>query len=46
MHIQLENTDAKPAPREGTDSLEERLSFKSRFVLVFGNNQWCMTRIW
>ena len=36
MHIQLENADAKPTPREGTDSLEERLSFKSRFVLVFG----------
>ncbi len=36
MSNRLEQTDAKPAAREGSDSLEERLSFKSRFVLVFG----------
>ncbi|HSW06331.1 ATP-dependent Clp protease proteolytic subunit [Aquabacterium sp.] len=36
MHTRLAKTDDKPAPSEKDDNLEEKLSFKSRFVLVFG----------
>ena len=38
-HIQMNDSDDKPAKKEGTDRpdrLEEQLSFKSRYVLVFG----------
>jgi ATP-dependent Clp protease, protease subunit len=36
MQHTLGNTDEKPAKAERADRLEEQLSFKSRFVLVFG----------
>jgi ATP-dependent Clp protease, protease subunit len=36
MEPKLETTDEKPAKAEQGDRLEEQLSFKSRFVLIFG----------
>jgi ATP-dependent Clp protease, protease subunit len=36
MTHSLQDADAKPASNERNEGLEERLSFKSRFVLVFG----------
>jgi ATP-dependent Clp protease protease subunit len=36
MQYTLGNTDDKPAATDKTDRIEEQLSFKSRFVLVFG----------
>lgn len=36
MLTHLSKADEKPAANESPESLEEKLSFKSRFVLVFG----------
>ena len=36
MNHRSADTEAKPAKGEGADRLEDALSFKSRFVLIFG----------
>ncbi len=36
MHPTLETRDDKPAKADKNDRLEEQLSFKSRYVLIFG----------